>query len=291
MNEVTKLTVLIFLGVTLSAPAWAASKYGDANIEKGKIIVLREGNRLTYKQGDRGVEINHLDVIRVGRDSNVVLSTVEKATITLGSNAVFQVKSWQRREEKGFFRMLFGRMRAKIAGLGASERFNVHTATATIGVKGTKEIILINVQGDSTVGVTESAVALRGLGGGQLIILQGRASGVVGGRTPTVTFTITDDFQDLNSVGPTSDEALRVPLGKLLIKYGVASKEQVEASERGAAEGVELPGAAEGLELVGAADDGQFDGLSVLDQQEEGAQESTEEASEIKVPISVQFEK
>lgn len=281
MNNATRIVALAILGILLSAPAWAASKYGDANIEKGKITVLREGSRLTYKQGDSGVEINHLDVIRVGRDSNVVLSTVEKATITLGSNAVFQVKPWQRREEKGFFRMLFGRMRAKISGLGASERFNVHTATATIGVKGTEEIIFLNAQGDTTVGVTESDVALRGLGGGQLNILEGNASAVVSGVTPKVTFTITSDFQDLNSVGPTSNDALRVPLGQLLVKNGVATQDQVDASERGAAEGVELPS---------AADDGQS-GESVLDQQEESAQDSANEASLITVPITVEFEK
>ena len=119
-------------------------------------------------------------------------------------------------------------------------------------------------------------------------ILQDKASGVVGGRTPTVTFRITADFQDLNSVGPTSDEALRVPLGKLLVKNGVATQDQVDASERGAAEGIELPG--EGIEDFGAADNGQFDGLSVLDQQEESAQDSVDEGSEIQVPVSIQFE-
>lgn len=286
MNRATTLTVLIFLGIAFSAPGWAATKYGKAHIRKGKITVLRNGSRLTFRQGNAQVTINHLDVIRVGRESSVVLSTVEKATITLGSNAVFQVKRWRRKEDKGFFRMLFGRMRARISGLGANERFNVHTATATIGVKGTEEIIFTNVQGDSTVGVTESEVALRGRGGGQLNIPQGKASGVVGGRTPSVTFGITGDFRDLNSVSPASDEAIRVPLGKLLIKNGVVTKEEVEASERGAAEGVELPDTGEGFEIPGV----EFDVLSILDQVEESAQDSASEASVITVPLSVRIE-
>jgi hypothetical protein len=243
--------------------------------------VLREGGRLTYNQGDDGVQINHLDVIRVGRNSNMVLSTVEKATVTLGSNAVFQVKPWQRKEEKGFFRMLFGRMRAKISGLGANERFNVHTATATIGVKGTEEIILANVQGDATVGVTENVVSLRGRGGGQLNIVEGSASGSVGGRTPANSFPITSDFQQLDSSDPTSDDAIKVPLGSLLVQNGVVSQADVDASERGASEGVELPE---------AADSGQSDAQSVLDQAAESAQESANESSTIIAPVTVDFE-
>jgi hypothetical protein len=286
MNKATILTVFVFLGVTIFSSGWAATKYGNADIRKGRITVLRKGSRLTFRQGDNRVQINHLDVIRVGRESQIVLSTVEKATVTLGSNAVFQVKPWQRKEDKGFFRMLYGRMRAKISRLGASQRFNVHTATATIGVKGTEEVIFLNVQGDSTVGVTESAVALKGRGGGQLNILQGRASGVVGGRTPNVTFAITADFQDLNSVGPTSPDAMRVPLGQLLVQNGVVTQDQVDASELGAAEGVELPG--EGIDF--SADDGLYDALGILDDQEQGAQDSATETSETKVRVSIQFE-
>lgn len=282
MKNTTRIAALAVLGLFLSAPAWAASKYGNANIEKGKITVLREGTRLTYNEGDSKIDINHQDVIRVGKDSNIVLSTVEKSTITLGSNAVFHVKPWQRREDKGFFRMLFGRMRAKISGLGVNERFNVQTSNATIGVKGTELIIVGNVQGDTTVGVTENEVALRGVGGGQLNILEGNASGVVGGRTPGVTFTITDDFDSLESVGPTSDEAIRVPLGQLLVRNGVVTQEQVDDSERGATEGVELPG---------VADNRESEGHSVLDDQAESTQQSAVEGTTISVPISVDFQK
>ena len=285
MSMTARLATLLSVGIVFSAPVWAATKYGNANILKGSITVLREGSRLTFKQGKDHVSINHLDVIRVGRDSGVVLSTVEKATITLGSNAVFQVEPWQRKEEKGFFRMLFGRMRAKISRLGASERFNVHTATATIGVKGTEELIFLNIQGDSTVGVTESAVSLKGRGGGQLNILQGRASGVVGGRTPTVTFEITGDFKDLDSASPTSDEALSVPLGSLLVKYGVATKEEVEASERGAADGIELPETSQEVDVDGP----EIGSADILDRQQETSQETATEASEVKVPILIQF--
>ena len=230
---------------------------------------------------------------------------MEKATITLGSNAVFQVKPWQRREEKGFFRMLFGRMRAKIAGLVGNERFNVHSATATIGVKGTEEIILVNVQGDATVGVTENDVTLRGIKGGELNIPEGQASGVVGGRTPGSsfaiytpvprrtshiifvgghppgsTFPIGEDFEDLDSPDPTSDEGFQVPLGNLLVQNGIVSQEEVDDSESGASDGVELPGEGDGDPPPGQ---------NILDEAAESAQDSANEASAITKPISVEF--
>ena len=280
MNKAIKTAALTVLGIALSVPVWGAAKYGDASIQKGKLTVLREGRRLTFDESDRQVEINHLDVIRVGRNSNVVLSTIEKATITLGSNAVFQVKPWQRKEEKGFFRMLFGRMRAKISGLVGSERFSVQSATATIGVKGTEEVILVNVQGDATLGVTENEVELRGRGGGQLNVLEGAASGVVGGVTPAKSFEIdASALADLNSVGPTTDDAIRVPLGQLLVANGVVSQEQVDRSERGAREGVELPVAAVGP-----------DGGDILDNVADDVQDAANEAGGITAPISIDFE-
>jgi hypothetical protein len=242
MMNATKITILASLVLIISLPAWGATKYGDASIKKGRVIVLRSGKRLTFNSNDRNVQINHQDVVRLGQDSSMVLSTVEKATITLGSNAVLHVKSWQRREQKGFFRMLFGRMRAKISGLVGSERFNVRSATATIGVKGTEETILANVQGDVTVAVTESVVQLEGLDGKVLDVPEGFASAVVGGVTPEVTFTVTaTTVASLDSEKPTADVSIQVPLGQMLVDNGVASQEQVDQSETGASEGVEIP--------------------------------------------------
>ncbi|MCZ6728500.1 MAG: FecR domain-containing protein [SAR324 cluster bacterium] len=245
MMNATKITILASFVLILSLPAWGATKYGDASINKGKVIVLRAGKRLTFDSNDRNVQINHQDVVRLGQDSSMVLSTVEKATITLGSNAVLHVKSWQRREQKGFFRMLFGRMRAKISGLVGSERFNVRSATATIGVKGTEETLLTNVQGDCVVAVSESVVQLGGLDGKVLDVPEGAASAVVGGITPQVTFTVDPaTVANLDSDKPTADVSMQVPLGQTLVDNGVVTQEQIDRSETGASEGVELPEAA-----------------------------------------------
>ncbi len=275
MNKAVKFAVLACMGLALSVPAWSATKYGDARIDKGKLIVLREGHRLSFDRNDETVPINHEDVVRLGENSRVVLSTVEKATITLGSNAVLHVKPWQRREQKGFFRMLFGRMRAKITGLMSNERFNVQSATATIGVKGTEETIIVNVQGDSVVGVTENAVQLGGLDGKQLNIPEGRASAVVGGITPQVTFPLQlAVFEDLESPIPTSRVAIEVPLKQILLEQGVFTKDQIEQSECGAGEKCELPGAGE----------------DALDDATEDAQDAAQEKGFPTAPVNIRFE-
>jgi hypothetical protein len=160
MNAIKFLT-LALLGLLLSVSAWA-QKYGDAEIQKGNITVLRQGSRLTFESSPVRVPINHEDVIRVGRDSTLVLATVEKATLTLGSNAVFHVKPWEKRERKGLFRMLFGRFRAQVAALTGGERFNVNTATATIGVKGTDFITATTSVGEAWTYVRDGLVAMAG---------------------------------------------------------------------------------------------------------------------------------
>ena len=75
MMNATKITILASLVLIISLPAWGASKYGDASIKKGKVIVLRSGKRLTFNRNDRNVQINHQDVVRLGQDSSMVLST------------------------------------------------------------------------------------------------------------------------------------------------------------------------------------------------------------------------
>ena len=284
MKKAIKPALLVFAILMLAAPGWGATKYGDADILKGKLIILREGRLLSYESEGEKVQINHQDVVRLGEDSSVVLSTVEKTTITLGSNALLHVKPWRRRNQRGFFKMLFGRMRAKISGLMGNERFNVKSATATIGVKGTEETILVNVQGDTVVGVSENAVGLRGLDGGELPIPEGAASGVVGGATPNVTFIFDPAlFVNLDSVDLTTDLAIQVPLRQILIDKGVATKQQVERSERGAREGVELP--------VTAAAPFDDPGESALDEISEYVLDAVTEGGAPTIPFTIQFEK
>jgi len=215
-----KTSLIGFMAVMLlSAPAWGATKYAEAVIEKGKMTVLSKGQRAVYTSKDQNVVINHSDIIRLGSSSKVVLRTVEKATLTLGSNAVLHVEPWQRKEKKGAMRMLFGRFRAVVTGLSGGERFNVRTATATIGVKGTELVGLTNTK-DQTVMWVESSkkrnpVDLTGLLGDDKEVPVGFVSAVYGvgeaNRPVRVTGALREELQNLDSPAPNSPAASTLP--------------------------------------------------------------------------------
>lgn len=288
-----RFLLFTLLALSLSLPAWA-QKYGDAEIKAGKVTVLRKGSREVHRGAGKRITINHEDVIRVGRRSSMVLETTEKATITLGSNAVFQVKPWEKREKRGLFRMLFGRMRAKIGKLTGTERFNVSTATATIGVKGTEETIFSNVQGDTTVGVTESTVEVQGLRGISVAVNEGNLTGVVGGEPPgavvPLPLEVLAALANLDSTSPTSPDAVTVPLGQVLVEAGVTTQAQVDRSEQGATQGVQLPDAP-GTTGAAPASSGADNAADALESASESAQQAAQEASTVSGPISVDFER
>ncbi len=223
-----------------AATALGAVTYGQATLAKGKMIVLRDGGRRVYRGAGVRVAILHGDVIRLGPRSNVVLETVEKSTVTLGGNAVFQVKPWRRREKRGLLRMLFGRFRAKIARLSGGERFNVSTATATIGVKGTEYIAAVPPQGDVLLLVTESVVQLAGPDGVEQNVPQGSISVVINGQpakapvpAPPAVLSILAQ-EGLDAPSPNDPAALELPAQEVLIEAGIVTRPEAEASSGGA---------------------------------------------------------
>jgi len=148
MKFLSSALVVALLAFTASLVS-AQDRYGDAVVEKGELTIVRQGNNLKFKQGSQPVPIFVADVMRVGEASSVVLKTREKSTISMGANAVFQVKPFQYQEKQGFARMLFGRFRSAIQGLSGGETVNAKTATAVIGVKGTENLASIRPRGDT----------------------------------------------------------------------------------------------------------------------------------------------
>jgi hypothetical protein len=129
--------------------ASAQERYGDAVVEQGELTIVRQGSSLKFARASQPVPVLVQDVLRVGDNSRVVLKTLEKSTIAMGANAVFQVKPFQFQEKQGFARMLFGRFRSVVTGLVGTETVNAKTATAVIGVKGTENVASIRPRGDT----------------------------------------------------------------------------------------------------------------------------------------------
>ena len=130
--QIAFFVLLFFIG----SYANAAVKYGDAQIKKGKAVIVREGRLYRFSSNDNPVVVYENDVIRTMGKSSLTLNTPDKNRILLGSNAIIQVKKWRKKKSKGILRMLFGKFRARTAKFRKKRLLRLRTATATIGVKG-----------------------------------------------------------------------------------------------------------------------------------------------------------
>ena len=174
------LGLISVLGVIfIWEPLFAATKYGEAFIKRGSMTVVRGGRTTRYRQVNRPIRIEENDLIRVRSRSRVLLKTREKADMTLGSNSVFHVKKWRKKGKTGFMRSLFGRFRATVTGLFGGRRVNVRTASATIGVKGTRFQVQVTNRGGTMLVVQESEVGLQGQNGPEVNVGPNRVSIVI----------------------------------------------------------------------------------------------------------------
>lgn len=224
--------LLLISGVVL-----AATQYGEAVIERGSMTIIREGQTLSYDQVNRPIAVNEEDLIRVRADSLVKLQSRENATLTLGSNSVFEVKPWQAHGRTGFLRALFGRFRAAVATLSGGEQFNVKTATATIGVKGTQYLTQVTNRGGTMLIVTDHVVGLQGQTGNEFNVSQGHISLVINFRPPTppapVPAGVTNQINsnNLNSPEPNSNQAGQFAGANILIQNGIVTPSELQQGE------------------------------------------------------------
>jgi len=229
------LGAAMLLAATAVQPAWAATQYGTAVVEQGSVTVLREGKALTFQASPTPIDINVQDTVRVRESSRIVLKTQDKAVVTLGSNAVFQCEPWQAEKSHGTFRMLFGRMRANVQGLAGEDRFNVKTATATIGVKGTQYGLAQSSSGNTAVLGIESTVTTAGPDGVEQPVGPNQMSAVVGGNPATQSVAAPAEFKaemsKVDSPPPGSAAALNLPAETVLVDKGIVSKEALTKSK------------------------------------------------------------
>jgi len=220
-----------------SAAAFAAAQYGMAEVEKGTMVVVREGNKLNYAAGGAPVSIVVDDVLLVQNESRVVLRTVDKAVVTIGSNAAFQVRPWESQDKSGFLRALFGRFRVQATNL-AGQQFNVKTATATIGIKGTEYVGSVTSQGDAIILVEESTVQVAGLDGIDqpvrpdliAVSLNGK-EGATAPSLPPEEVRAAMASKTLDSPAANSALASSLPAESVLVKSGIISQKDVAESK------------------------------------------------------------
>ncbi len=223
--------------VLAGSAAFAATQYGLAEVEKGNLTVVREGNKLNFAAGGQPVPVVMDDVLLVQQDSRVVLRTQDKAVVTIGSNAAFQVRPWESQEKSGVLRALFGRFRVKATNLAGTE-FNLKTATATIGIKGTEYTGSVTSQGDAIILVQESTVQVAGLDGVQqpvkpdliAVSLNGKDGATAPSLPPEELRAIFGTGQ-LDSPPVASVQAAALPAEAAMVKSGIISQKDLSESK------------------------------------------------------------
>ncbi|MDH4120278.1 MAG: FecR family protein [Deltaproteobacteria bacterium] len=204
MNK--KGIILLLASLGMAAMTAMAGQYGEGTLEEGNVTILRNGKPMVMSKGAAKIAIMEKDLIRMGAKGRMVIQTNEKAVVTLGPNAILHVEPWSQRDKKGNVRMLFGRFRTQVSGLVTGEQFNVKTATATIGVKGTEYVAIVSSNGNTTMIPVENVVQLEGLDGLAQDVTPGQMSVVINGQRATQPTSVPSEVK-----GDVLNEKLAAP--------------------------------------------------------------------------------
>lgn len=181
MKRMVPLLLTVFL--LLPNPLTAQVKYGDAMVMEGHLIIVRGSQETRHLAGETSLEVRKDDLLRVGESSLAQLSTIQDTKITLGSNAVLQIKPWKLRKSHGYVKMVFGKIRVKQLKVNKRKApFRIRTAMAVIGVKGTEWDQEATTEGNVVVHTLEGTVGLQGMSGIEQDVSVGMVSAVVGGK-------------------------------------------------------------------------------------------------------------
>lgn len=136
MKTQKKLVIFVALTMLFSPVVMGAAKYGRATIQKGNVVIVREGRMYLYTKTNNPVTLYENDTIRTLKNTSLTLFNPDQHKVLLGSNAIMQVRKWKKKKEQGLLRMLFGKFRARTASVRKKSPLYLRTTTATIGIKG-----------------------------------------------------------------------------------------------------------------------------------------------------------
>jgi FecR protein len=227
-------------GPPAGGEAVARTRYGDATVEQGSMTLVRDGHNYDYAVGQPTVVVVYGDLVVVHGDSRVVVETADGARLTIGANAAFQVKPFRQRETLGVLRLLFGRMRAKLAQLREGQEFGIKTAQAVIGVKGTEFVTSVTAQGDTLVVVqeTQNKVDLTGLEGPTRTVAPDLMAAVVNSKPVSNVALVTPQvarqlvLTDLSAPVAYSPQAKSLRGEQALVQTGIVSAKDLVESRR-----------------------------------------------------------
>jgi hypothetical protein len=197
------LVSLLFM-LSASTPSWGV------NSEPIGSITAIEGDAWLGHQGEEGLYPANLgdpvylhDHIQTDPQSRVQILFQDESLLNLAENTTIQITEHIYSPEKrsSVFRLLMGKVRAIVGRYfpGAGSRYEIHTPTAIIGVRGTHFVVDATFTDETTVVCldTSGGLAVRNIRGdvaGEVILTGGLMTKVLEGQPPTPPVPAREDL-------------------------------------------------------------------------------------------------
>lgn len=183
--------LLIALAAVYPVLAYSAGA-GSIDFSAGSVTAVNVAG--VQRPLTKGAEISSGDTIRTGDGGRAQVRFTDGAMISLQPQTEFRVDNYQYADksdgqEKGFFSLLKGGMRAVTGLIGRSNRdaYKVTTSVATIGIRGTEYTGTLDpATGDLGVHTGEGLVEVCN-GAGCVLLASGESGTVSGGGSPRRT--------------------------------------------------------------------------------------------------------
>ncbi|WP_184123291.1 FecR family protein [Roseospira marina] len=185
------LAVLMLLAVALLVPSPSRaeeSPAGHVTAVEGNVAILRDGESHPATVEE---PLRVGDQVVTGEAGTVVIALRGGGTLTAGPSSRFDVSEYSRDggDDRGFFEMLVGIVRASLAPDHPWDQFEVRGRTAVASARGTDFVVeatALNTAVLTVTGRVDVASTAPGASGDEVVILEaGEGTDVARGAAPT----------------------------------------------------------------------------------------------------------
>lgn len=174
---------------------------GNISAAKGEVSILRAGETL---KGESGFELEKKDIVKtIGRSKAQILFE-DETVITIGKDSEFKIEDYfyeeNNRNSKTQFKVAKGFFKAITGNIGkiAKDKFKIKTKTATMGIRGTHIVGLIEDDFES-IACTKGAIYVEA-NGVTVDVLEGEITEIAIGSAPSSARELkSEDLNKLNS--------------------------------------------------------------------------------------------
>lgn len=183
LNRIHIIFFALALAVWASTPAWSAENKALVSFLEGSAFKSRTGK--DWEAVSKGDVLTGEDQVKTGAKSKIELTLPDGSKIRFSENTSVKIQSILSDEEKRDFefKVFFGKIWSKAAKFKKTSKFDIKTANAVAGVKGTTYRIDANKDKSSIVRVYEGEVSVSNLPPGKVGKSQSKTPKYVSGPT------------------------------------------------------------------------------------------------------------